>query len=401
MTLEEVEILDSEAVKRRLFDLREEPPDRVALHAREYGALLATQVKYLQRARTKLPSYYRAGCIIPPLAFEQSSSEDVARRRRYAGDLCVDLTCGLGVDAYILSRRFKRVIAVERDPVTARVAEINFGRLGADNMEVVCDTAERFIDAFAGRADLFYIDPARRDGTRKVFLLEDCSPNLLGLLPELLKKGKSVVAKLSPMFDVEETFRIFGDVASVEVMSLRGECKEVLVRVSSDPEPESGTIRVSRSEEDSLLFDRSGQQAEAEAFEPPYVWFGVPDVGLGKARLVGRYAARLGAFATSPSGYCLFRSEPEHFFGRLFPLRESIPYHPKSLRRRLKDLSIVRCEVMKKEFPYSVETILRSLGVREGGSDKIAFTKIGTEPYVFLLGPERLNGKGNDNGKEE
>ena len=83
------------------------------------------------------------------------------------------------------------------------------------------------------------------------------------------------------------------------------------------------------------------------------------------------------------------------------PLRESIPYHPKSLRRRLKDLSMVRCEVMKKEFPYSVETILRSLGVREGGSDKIAFTKIGTEPYVFLLGPERLNGKGNDNGKEE
>ena len=102
-------------------------------------------------ARTKLPSYYRAGCIIPPLAFEQSSSEDVARRKRFAGDLCVDLTCGLGVDAYTLSCRFKRVIAVERDLVTARVAEINFGRLGADNIEVVCDTAERFIDAFSER----------------------------------------------------------------------------------------------------------------------------------------------------------------------------------------------------------------------------------------------------------
>ena len=51
---------------------------------------------------------------------------------------------------------------------------------------------------------------------------------------------------------------------------------------------------------------------------------------------------------------------------------------------------MVRCEVMKREFPYSIETILRSLGIREGGSDKIAFTKIGAEPYAFLLGPERL-----------
>ena len=113
------------------------------------------------------------------------------------------------------------------------------------------------------------------------------------------------MAKLSPMFDVEEAFRIFGDTASVEVLSLRGECKEVLVRVSSDPEPESGTIRVSRSEEDSLLFDRGEQQPETAEFTPPYGWFGVPDVSLGKARLVSRYAARIGAFATSTSGYCL------------------------------------------------------------------------------------------------
>lgn len=75
--------------------------------------------------------------------------------------------------------------------MTARVAEINFGRLGVDNIEVVCDTAERFIDAFSERADLFYIDPARRDGTRKVFLLEDCSPNLLGLFARVAEKRKN------------------------------------------------------------------------------------------------------------------------------------------------------------------------------------------------------------------
>jgi len=34
----------------------------------------------------------------------------------------LDLTCGLGVDSAHFSKSFNRVIAVERDPVTARVA---------------------------------------------------------------------------------------------------------------------------------------------------------------------------------------------------------------------------------------------------------------------------------------
>ena len=67
-------------------------PGRVALSLREHGALVATQIKYLQRARVKLPSYYAALCILPPLSFEQSSSEETASVKRYSGDTCLDLT---------------------------------------------------------------------------------------------------------------------------------------------------------------------------------------------------------------------------------------------------------------------------------------------------------------------
>ena len=47
-------------------------PGRVALSLREHGALIATQIKYLQRARVKLPSYYAALCILPPLSFAEA-----------------------------------------------------------------------------------------------------------------------------------------------------------------------------------------------------------------------------------------------------------------------------------------------------------------------------------------
>lgn len=60
---------------------------------------MATQVKYLARAAQKLPSYAAAQCILPPLAFEQASSEACAAHKLLEGDTVLDLTCGLGADA--------------------------------------------------------------------------------------------------------------------------------------------------------------------------------------------------------------------------------------------------------------------------------------------------------------
>lgn len=157
MTHEEVDWLLREESRQTVLKYLDERPERLALRLGGGGALLATQLKYLQRARTKLPSYYRARCILPPLAFEQASSEAVAAEKRYGGALCIDLTCGLGVDSAHFSKSFDRVIAVERDPVTARVAAVNFSLLGISNIEVVNDSAEHFIESFPGTADLVYM----------------------------------------------------------------------------------------------------------------------------------------------------------------------------------------------------------------------------------------------------
>lgn len=126
-------------------------PGRVALSLREHGALIATQIKYLQRARVKLPSYYAALCILPPLSFEQSSSEETASVKRYSGDTCLDLTCGLGVDAFYLSKRFRQVIAVERNAELSEIARINFRLLGVQNIRVVDSPAEAFLEQLRGQ----------------------------------------------------------------------------------------------------------------------------------------------------------------------------------------------------------------------------------------------------------
>lgn len=213
-------------------------PTKVALSLHENGPLVATQIKYLQRARTKLPSYYAAQCILPPLSFEQASSEESASLKHYAGHTCLDLTCGLGVDTLHFSNHFDQVVTVEQNPELCEIARINFERLQTRNIRIQSATAEQFVaDLISGQKsigpiDLIYIDPARRDSQgKKVWLLEDCSPDVKRLLPSLLQLSPLVVIKASPLFDIDEAFRLFGEECSVEIISVHGECKEVLMEI--------------------------------------------------------------------------------------------------------------------------------------------------------------------------
>ena len=136
MTREEFDTLCRADVRRAVEENLGRDPLAVALDRRTpHAALVATQVKYLERARTKLPSYYAARCILPPRAFEQASSEACAAHKEPAGDTALDLTCGLGVDALALGRRFRRVVALERDPVLAAVAARNLRLLGAFTLD--------------------------------------------------------------------------------------------------------------------------------------------------------------------------------------------------------------------------------------------------------------------------
>lgn len=193
MTREEFDTLCRDDMRRAVEENLGRDPLAVALDRRTpHAALVATQVKYLERARTKLPSYYAARCILPPRAFEQASSEACAAHKEPAGDTALDLTCGLGVDALALGRRFRRVVALERDPRAGGRRGRNLRLLGAANVEVVCASAEEYLAATTERFDWVAADPDRRSRTgRKLVRLEECSPDILRLLPAVRRVGRA------------------------------------------------------------------------------------------------------------------------------------------------------------------------------------------------------------------
>ena len=381
ITAEEYELLRSPGLVRAVAEARHRDPLEVAMDRRiPHARLVATQVKYLARAERKLPTYAAAQCILPPRAFEQASSEACAAHKCIGGDSVLALTCGLGVDALFLSRRFRRVVTLERDPVLARIAAENFARLGAGNVEVVASPAEEYLAREGVRFDWVYADPDRRDGDgRKLVRLEDCSPDILALRPLINRVAPRLCLKNSPLFDVGETFRLFGP-CRTEVVSLHDECKEVVVYADG-----TGPLLTAVALE---LGEFSCTPAEARAtpcdkpFDPAaYRWLLIPDVALQKARLTPTYLQGH-ADIWSPNGYGFAAEKSEDTLGRWLEIERIEPYNPKQLKR---ELSGSRLTILKQDFPLTAAEIAARLGIREGGERRIAFTKLGQDYWTIRL----------------
>ena len=342
--------------------------------------IVASQVKYLNKAKAKLPTYFRSRAIIPDLAFEQSSSEACAECKDISGERLLDLTCGLGVDALHLSKRFKRVVALERDEMLAMVARENFRRIGITNIDVINSSAEDFLATTDLHFDWIYVDPDRRNSEgKKLVRLEDCSPNIIELILLIKAKGDKLCIKNSPLFDVDEAFRLFGN-CRVEVLSVGGECKEVVI-YDDGSKPSLSAIALGKGEL-TVAVENLMSDLCVESFIPSnYNYLVVPDVALKKARLVAHHL-RNRADLFSNNGYGFATERPDGIIGEVFAISEIAPYNPRKLKKELKGSRIT---VMKHEFPHSSAQIMKQLNVKEGDDMRIAFTKIGDDFWSIKL----------------
>ena len=382
LTLNDLDILRTEEVRRAIDENIERDPAKVALSKGvPHAALVATQVKYLQRARRKLPALYEARCIIPPRAFEQCSSQESARRKPLSGGSVLDMTCGLGIDTMALAEHFERVVSIERDEVLAEVVRYNMSLLGIQNVEVVTASSDEYVASTSEHFDWVFVDPDRRSAEgKKMVCMEDCSPNVVALMPRLREISERVAIKLSPMFDCAEAFRLCSP-AEVEVVSIGGECKEVNIYTNA----ERDMLRIAVIGDGEWSFDSEAMAAEpsAEAFAPEeYRYLLVPDVALQKARVA---IAALKPYASiwSNNGYAFARELPtEALPARIYAIDSIEPYRPKELKRRWKGEGV---EFMKRDCALSIEAVRRATATRPGGERLFALTTIAGDAWVIEI----------------
>lgn len=334
-----------------------------------------------------------------------------------------DLTGGLGVDSWAFSEVAEEVLYNEMNPALAAAARHNFKALGVTNIFIKNSeaTSDSLKDIFGDfRPDVIFLDPARRDSAgKKVFLLEDCSPDVLKILPELFGISRFVLLKLSPMADItmaverlDRTYEEYLEKASgkgwngqwvreVHVVASGGECKELLILL--DGEWNEGYSLTCREDGKTLTF-KPEEITKAKASYPDSTFARIifePGKSLTKAGVFNAICERFGLVKLARFTHLYTISEPLSDseleqrtaplkdFGKVFYVKEILPLNKSSMKDVGKRYP--HSEVSAKNIPMSSDELRTRLKVKSGDDAHIFGVRIETpyneENYLIVTEP--------------
>ena len=397
------------------------------------------QIKGWQTARRKLPTWAACdGIVYPPhLSMEQCSSEPTAqyklnlamewaRRVDHASSM-TDLTGGFGVDFSFTSCAFASATYVERNAQLCHMVEHNLPLLGIDNAKVVCADAVDYLSTLDMQTMIF-LDPARRDqhGSKTV-MLADCTPDVVQLLPQLLKKSRFTMLKLSPMLDWHKAVEdLHGMVREVHIVSVGGECKELLLVLSEEIESElkvfcadleagggSGEAGLSGGSSSSSCSSLSSEPSFPRTPSSPSTpslsaslfvyapgssspapnsklktqnskFLHEPNASIMKAGCFDELAATYGVSPVSRNSHLFLSAEPvDGFPGRSFSIERVTTLNKRELRQAL--AGIEKANIATRNFPLSVAELRKRLKLKDGGDVYIFATTTAEDEHLLLI----------------
>ena len=340
-----------------------------------------------------------------------------------------DLTGGFGVDFSFTSCAFASATYVERNAQLCHMVEHNLPLLGIDNAKVVCADAVDYLSTLDMQTMIF-LDPARRDQHgAKTVMLADCTPDVVQLLPQLLKKSRFTMLKLSPMLDWHKAVEdLQGTVREVHIVSVGGECKELLLVLSEEIESElkvfcadleagggsGGSSRSSGSSCSSLSSEHSFPRTHSSPNAPsspsahsnaslfvyapgasspaPNSTFNIqhstflfePNASIMKAGCFDELAAVYGVSPVSRNSHLFLSAEPvDGFPGRSFSIERVTTLNKRELRQAL--AGIEKANIATRNFPLSVAELRKRLKLKDGGDVYIFATTTAEDEHLLLI----------------
>lgn len=338
---------------------------------------IAIQIAGRKSAKKKLPTWYsNLEILYPPnLNLEQTSSEITANYKAslVKGDLLMDLTGGFGIDDFYFSKSFNKVIHCELNKELSDLASHNFKALGVTNIQTITGDSLEEISEVKEKIDWIYLDPARRDDYGgKVFLLEQCTPNVPDNLKLLFQKSEYILIKSSPLLDISSGVSELRKVVEIHIVSVHNEVKELLwilnrnitniIKIKTVNITNNGT---------QFLEGNLEESASVINYSAPLRYLYEPNPAIMKSKLFNALQVKTNTFKLHSNSHLFTSEELVQFPGRIFEILEIVPYNKKSIK---KAITLKKANITIRNFPKSVVQLRKELKITEGGSDYLFFT---------------------------
>jgi hypothetical protein len=350
----------------------EYPAELVAAALTQQALRVAARAKF---SRADQMLFTRAG-------LEQASSELTARhaaQRFPARAVVADLCCGIGGNLVALaaaSPAGRPMLAVDEDQVSLEFARHN-ASVCAPSARVGYVRADVRQLQLRG-VDAVFIDPARRDGHRRLpagrYQPElDWCLRLAGLVPAVgIKAAPGLRRDLVP--SGWET----------EFVATGRDLKEALLWSPALAGPHSRATVLPSGD---TLTPSAGSAQETPLAAPGAFLFD-PSPAVTRAGLVAELAQLLGAWQIDPMIAFLSADEPRLTpFARTLRVLESAPWHEKRFAARLRELGIGSADIRRRGLAGDVAQIHRRLGLRGPGAATIVLTRVSDRPWGLICVP--------------
>jgi len=396
MFKEELEQLKNPEIFDVFLENRENPSKELSLKLRNKNNIphraISEQVACYQKAKIKLPHLIDKYLLYDKIALEQASSEATAifKTSLIFGKKIIDLTGGLGIDDIFFSTNFLKVTYCEINEVLTEIFAHNLKQLQIKNIEIVnFDSIEYLKNKKDSSFDWIYIDPSRRDANRRSVDLKYCTPNVFKNMPLFFQKSKNVMIKVAPAYDITEAARKFPNLTEIFVISVDGECKEVLLILKKNvfnAKIKSFAILLNSKSEHKQIISHVLFEKEVNILSEIKSYFYEPDCSIIKSDLVHFLAKDLNlSFINNNSPFLTNAKLLSSFPGRRFKIITLLIYNEKEIKKYLKTNGILKANVARRGFRLSVEEIRRVFKLKDGGDLYLFFTSDLNKQAIMIV----------------
>ncbi|MGA5727824.1 class I SAM-dependent methyltransferase [Streptomyces seoulensis] len=338
------------------------------------------QARLRQRAEAKFGAEDARAMFFTPNGVEQSTRASVAayraERMRALGVTSVaDLCCGIGGDALALARAGIRVLAVDRDPLTAAVARANAEVLGlAELIEVrEADVTEVGTAGY----DAVFVDPARRGGRGRIFDPEAYSPPLSWAVATALAAPRAAL-KIAPGIPHEAV----PAEAEAEWISDGGDVKEAVLWFGTGS---PGGVRATLLPGPRTL---EGRGLPDPAVRPPGRYLYEPDGAVIRAHLVAEVAEELdGGLLDETIAYITADELRPTPYATAYEITDRMPFNVKKLKALLRERGVGNLTVKKRGSAVEPEELRRKVKPQGPNAATVFMTRVAGAPTMLIGHP--------------
>ena len=338
-------------------------------------SVLATQIACRAKALRKLPSLSALPLLYDALSLEQCSSEACAgyKSTLIEGNVCIDLTGGMGIDTLFFARHFNRVHYCERDGGRVALFERNARCAGLSSIRIHQGDSMALLAAINEPViDLLYADPSRRSARGgRIHSLAGSVPDIVSRWGSLLERTRHLMVKCSPLWDADEAARTLPALARCIYVSCAGECRELLLLATcTATHPTRICAAVATAQGGWVELEReAGSVPPAERDIAPVTpgWYLFdPDPALRAGRLEAAAAQHWNLSPVNRYYHYLTAPAPiSSFAGRVLRIIDSAPFHRRKTGVWLKGHGVSGATICARGGAGSSEHYRSLLGIGE------------------------------------